>query len=200
MKGDGHDRCADALRRRDPRALALFQAEYGSLLLGYLTNLLGDRASAEDVLQVTLLEVWRRGPSYDPARASLGTWALTIARSRALDQLRRRVPEPRDPEATTLLLDRRSGNGGSAGGAAGTGGPDGDGTDALLDRWRVAGLLARLPREESSLLRMRFQLGLTQREIAEQTGIPLGTVKMRMVQALGRLRDLLDAEGGDGAA
>ena len=58
----------------------------------------------------------------------------------------------------------------------------------------MAGLLSRLPDEEADILRRRFYAGATQREIADATGIPLGTVKMRMVQALGRLRDLLDAE------
>ena len=68
--------------------------------------------------------------------------------------------------------------------------------DELLERWRVAGLLRRLPREESQLLRLRFYDGLSQTEIAERTGIPLGTVKMRMVQGLNRLRDMIEQEGG----
>jgi RNA polymerase sigma-70 factor (ECF subfamily) len=55
-------------------------------------------------------------------------------------------------------------------------------------------MIAALPREEAGILRMRFYEGLTQRQIAERTGIPLGTVKMRMVQALERLRERLDAE------
>jgi RNA polymerase sigma-70 factor (ECF subfamily) len=175
-------RLARGLRKQDPKALAALQQQYGGIVLGFLTNLLGDRASAEDVLQVTLLEVWQRGPSYDPERASLLTWMLMIARSRGLDQLRRRVPEPHDPATATAVLDRDA--------AAATGSE----TDALLDRWQVAGLLTRLPPAEAEMLRMRFHRGLTQREIADRTGVPLGTVKMRMVQALGRLRDLLDEE------
>ncbi len=86
-----------ALRKQNPEAIALLQERHGAMLLGYLTGVLGDRATAEDVLQVTLTEVWQRGPAYDPARASLLTWVMLIARSRALDQLRRRVPEPHDP-------------------------------------------------------------------------------------------------------
>lgn len=175
-----------ALRKQDPEALEALQREYGSMLLGYLTAVLGDRATAEDVLQVTLLEVWQRGPTYDPERASLLTWTMMIARSRALDHLRRRVPEPFDPAAATALLDH------DAAAAAPS-----DATDALIEQWRVAHLLTRLPVEEAELLRLRFYGGLTQREIAERTAIPLGTVKMRMVHALGRLRDLLDSEEGE---
>lgn len=170
-----------ALRKQDPEAIALLQERHGAMLLGYLTGVLGDRATAEDVLQVTLTEVWQRGPAYDPARASLLTWVMLIARSRALDQLRRRVPEPHDPETATMLLDR------DASGSATE-------VDALLDRWQVAALLTQLPVAEAELLRLRFYRGLTQREIAARTGLPLGTVKMRMVQALARLRELLDEE------
>ncbi|HST43182.1 MAG TPA: sigma-70 family RNA polymerase sigma factor [Conexibacter sp.] len=186
VRSSGRDRrrerrLARGLRKQDAKALEALQQQYGGIVLGFLTNLLGDRATAEDVLQVTLLEVWQRGPTYDPERASLLTWMLMIARSRALDQLRRRVPEPHDPATATAVLDRDAAGGRSE-------------VDALLDRWQVAGLLTRLPADEAEMLRLRFHRGLTQREIAARTGVPLGTVKMRMVQALGRLRGLLDEE------
>ena len=127
---------------------------------------------------MTLLEVWQRAATYDPARGSLLTWILTIGRSRAIDDLRRRVPEPYDPHSPPGQSDPNL--------------PDA--VDALLDAWRIAGLLAALPKEEASILRMRFYDGLTQRELAERTGIALGTVKMRMVNALERLRELMDTE------
>jgi RNA polymerase sigma-70 factor, ECF subfamily len=151
---------------------------FGDMLLGYLTGVLGDRAAAEDALQLTMIEVWRRGPTYDPLRGSLATWLLTIARSRAIEQLRRRVPEPYDPSVVAREVDRESE----------------DRADELLEHWRMTALIASLPVEQSSLLRMRFYEGLTQREIAERTGVPLGTVKMRMVQALTRLRDMVEEE------
>jgi len=180
--GHRHDRkLASALRRRDPAVLAAIQAEYGATVLGYLRGVLGDRASAEDVFQVTLLEVWQRGEAYDPARSSLLTWMMLIARSRAIDLMRRRIPEPRDPATTEMLIDRDGAHGA-------------DHADALLEQWRMAHLLKSLPPEQSEMLRMRFYGGLSQREISARTDVPLGTVKMRMVQALERLRELLDAE------
>jgi RNA polymerase sigma-70 factor, ECF subfamily len=153
--------------------------EYGSTVLGYLINVLGDRGLAEDVHQQVFLEVWQRAPGYDPRRASVLTWIMTIARSRAIDELRRRVPEPRDPVgAGSLAAD-----------------PDPETSpDALVERWRIAHLLSRLRRDEAGLLRMRFYEGLSQSEIADRTGIPLGTVKMRMVEALRRLRHLIEQE------
>ena len=177
------DRFARALQRRDSHALGEVHAEYGPTVLGYLVNLLGDRGAAEDVHQQVFLEVWQRAPSYDPGRGSILTWIMTITRSRAVDELRRRVPEPRDPMASPALALAEDSD------------PERS-PDALLERWRVAHLLSRLRAEEADLLRMRFFDGLSQSEIAERTGIPIGTVKMRMVTALERLRDLVEEEGG----
>ena len=66
--------------------------------------------------------------------------------------------------------------------------------DELLEHWRMAGELALLPAEESELLRRRFYLGQCQTEIAAATGLPLGTVKSRMVSGLRRLREALEVE------
>jgi RNA polymerase sigma-70 factor (ECF subfamily) len=167
-----------ALRREDPRAVELVSEAYGALLRGFLAEVLDDRDAVPDVLQQTLLDVWRRGQEYDPKRASLATWLLVIARSRAIDHMRRRVPEPVDPDSLAAFADRDRV----------------DETGALLERWRIAGMIAALPRDEARLLQLRFYDGLSQRQIAERTGMPLGTVKMRMVHALDRLRLMVDEE------
>jgi RNA polymerase sigma-70 factor, ECF subfamily len=173
-------RAEQALRERRPDALALVMEAHGRTVLGLLTQMLRDRGAAEDVLQQVLLEVWQRAESYDPERASVLTWVLTIARSRALDELRRRIPEPLDP---AVAAEQAEGAG-----------PTSDDPERLLERWRMAGLLERLPRDEAGLLRLRFYEGLTQNEIAQRTGVPAGTVKTRMVNGLRHLRDLLEAE------
>jgi RNA polymerase sigma-70 factor (ECF subfamily) len=168
------------IRRRDPQAFHDLYREFGHSTFGYLMNTLRDRAAAEDVQQEVFLEAWRRGPHYDPTRGTPLTWVLMMARSRAIDYLRKRVPEPKDPSVIAVMVDGED--------ATAT-------TDATLEAWRLAHLLSRLPAEEAMVLRMRFHEDLSQREIADRTGIALGTVKMRMVQALGRLREMLDAEG-----
>lgn len=175
-----------ALRERTPQAMALVMEVHGRTILGFLTQMLGDRSTAEDVLQQVLLEVWQRATDYDPQRAGLLTWVLTIARSRAIDELRRRVPEPVDPNGLAVQVDAKA---------------HGDTEiDQLLEQWRIAGLLARLPREEAELLRLRFYDGLSQTEIADTTGIALGTVKARMVNGLCQLRSLLELEDGLGVS
>jgi RNA polymerase sigma-70 factor, ECF subfamily len=173
-------RLADRLRRRDPAGMRDLHAACGQTVMGFLVRTLRDRAGAEDVFQQVFLEAWQRGPSYDPDRAPPLAWLMTIARSRAIDHLRRRTPEPRDPTGALAVLE-------------GEADPEAD-IDALVEQWRFAHLLGQLPDDESDLLRRRFYGGLTQREIAGATGIPLGTVKMRMVRGLQRLRDLIDAE------
>jgi RNA polymerase sigma-70 factor, ECF subfamily len=173
-------RLAARLAGGEERALKQIEKEYSGLLRGYLQQVLGDRASAEDVLQQVMLEVWQRGKSFDPSRASVSTWVMMIARSRAIDHLRRRVPEPHDPAVTASLVDRVA--------------PQEHIAETLAEQWQMAHLLTQLPREEAQILRMRFHEELSQREIAARTGIPLGTVKTRMVSALARLRVLMERE------
>jgi RNA polymerase sigma-70 factor (ECF subfamily) len=69
-----------------------------------------------------------------------------------------------------------------------------DPTEKLAEQWRLAHLLSLLPREEATVLRMRFHQEMSQSEIASSTGIPLGTVKMRMVSALARMRTMIEDE------
>lgn len=167
-----------ALKRGDEDAVERLYAEFGGTVFGYLVKTLGDRGIAEDVQQQVFLEVWKRGASYDPARAGLLTWIMQIARSRAIDQMRKRVPDPVDideqaPTDSTIADEF---------------------TSEMHDQWHIAHLLKQLPSEESELLRARFYEGKSQSEIASETGIALGTVKMRMVSGLRRLRELIDSE------
>jgi RNA polymerase sigma-70 factor (ECF subfamily) len=169
-------RLAARLVGDDPRALEEIHARSGAVLFSYLRRVLRDVSTAEDVFQQVFAEVWRRRLEYDPARAAITTWLFTIARSRALDEQRRRHPQPVDPAALPEAAE----------------GPT---HDAAIDRWLVADLLGRLPALERELLQMRFYDELSQTEIAARTGLPLGTVKTRMVRALTRLRELMDEEG-----
>ena len=174
-------RIAAGLRRRDPDAVRALYAEYGPGALALLHDAIRDRGAVEDVYQQVLLKAWQRGRSFDPARASLRTWLATIARSRAIDHLRRRVPEPCDPCGT--YADGRV-----------LGGASSEPVAQLVDRVTLEQLMERLTPEESEVVRLRWHVGLSQRQISVHTGVPLGTVKSRTASALRRLRVMLEEE------
>lgn len=179
--GRDERRMARGLAAGDPEALREIHAGHAGTVFGYLLGVLRDRATAEDVCQQVFTEVWTRGRSYDAERASLLTWIMTIARSRAIDELRRRRPEPRAPETAAELVDDASADAPAE-------------VDALLQQWEITHLLGLLDPDDAHLLRMRFYEELSQTEIAERTGLALGTVKTRMVRGLERLRDLIAAQ------
>jgi RNA polymerase sigma-70 factor (ECF subfamily) len=175
------DRLVDRLRDREPGALRELYDRFGRTTFGFLLKTLRDRGAAEDVQQQVFLEVWRRSDSFDPERGKLLTWVMTIARNRAIDHMRRRVPEPIDPEVVARSAEAPSGAGE---------------IELLVDQWRMRALLDRLPTAEAELLRQRFYAGLSQSEIAEREDIPLGTVKTRMISGLRRLREMIEEENG----
>ena len=71
-------------------ALSEFYARFGGVVMAVLQRILASQAEAEELLQEVFLELWRRAPSYDPGRAAVSTWVVTIARSRGIDALRAR--------------------------------------------------------------------------------------------------------------
>ena len=181
-RSNGDDaRLVTRVQRGERAALHELYERFGSMTFGMLMQVLRDRATAEDVQQQVFLEVWQRGRTYDPERASLATWILTIARSRAIDELRRRIPEPRDPAGSIAVLETEQAH-------------DTSRVDGLVEQWHLAHLVARLPTGEADLLRRRFYDGQTQAEIAAELDIPLGTVKSRMRSGLDGLRRMLEQE------
>jgi RNA polymerase sigma-70 factor (ECF subfamily) len=176
MQRPAESALANRLSTRDPAALEEIYDRFASITFGFLVKTLRDRGLAEDVQQQVYLEIWQRAASFDPDRGTLLAWVMTITRSRAIDQLRRRGAQPVGGEV-------------EAAPAAAV-----DDVEQLVERYRIAELLARLHPEEAQVLRLRFYEDLTQAEIAKQTGIPLGTVKMRMVSALHRLREMMGVE------
>jgi RNA polymerase sigma-70 factor (ECF subfamily) len=140
---------------------------------------MADRSTAEDVLQQVFIEVWQKADRFDAGRGTLQSWIFAIANSRSLDVLRKRVPSPVDPVGDGFSDS-----------------VDGEGIDEMeefMASWNFARLVDGLPEEEAELLRMRFNDDLSQTEISRRTGVPLGTVKSRMVSGLTRLRTEMEA-------
>jgi RNA polymerase sigma-70 factor (ECF subfamily) len=153
-------------------------------VVGLAATIVGDADTAEDVAQEAFTRVWRHAANYDPLKASVLTWLLTITRNLAIDNARLRRAVVVDPDAligldTEALLDQND----PADRAVGS-------TEA--DRLRLA--LAGIPREQRHALVLAGVLGLTAAEVAEREQIPLGTAKTRIRSAMRKLRANLEAE------
>lgn len=173
-------RIARGLARQDAGALEELYELTGRACFAVVLGVVRDHGHAEDVQQQVYAELWRRASEFDVRRGTLLAWVLTVARSRALDHLRRRTEQPVEAEVLAAL------------GGAG----DDRGYDDLIRRVLVAEALTTLPDRERELLRLRFWDGLSQAEIADQTDIPLGTVKSRMTSGLARLKQFLAEHEG----
>jgi RNA polymerase sigma-70 factor, ECF subfamily len=144
--------------------------------------MLGNEASAEDLVQDTFVKMFRNAGRYDAARGALDTWVLLMARNLAIDSIRRRVIEAR-----TLETTRHRGE------AADEPGPeDAAETQDLVDRARRA--MSDLSDGERAALELAYFGGKTSAEVAELEGVPLGTAKTRIRTALLKLRRSLEAE------
>jgi RNA polymerase sigma-70 factor (ECF subfamily) len=165
-----------------------------------------DRWIAAEVVQDTFLVLWNRAELYDPSRGALATWLFTIARNRATDRLR---SAGRHERATTFSSFARSGDVDdhsvvewlmTSGELIGAAGPEPAPEIALSmeeTRASIAGALASLNPTERSVIELAYDAGLSQSEIAERLGWPIGTVKTRTRRALRHLRDQLEqAEAG----
>jgi RNA polymerase sigma-70 factor (ECF subfamily) len=175
---------------RRPEALAELYDRFAPTLLALARRILGNQADAEEVLQEAFVQVWSRGQRYDPARSSVSTWLVLIARSRAIDRLRNRKVVERTHEASAR----------EAAGDAGDLGQPSTSPEAVENVFiqerheRVRREMAALPAEQRQVLEMAFYEGLTQTEIAAKAALPLGTVKTRTLLAMKKLRNALRQE------
>ena len=166
------------IARGDEDALAGLYDRFGGVAYRLAYRILRDEVLAQDAVQEAFLAAWRTSVSFDPRRGKASTWLLTLVHRRAVDLVRRE--------------DRRRGDPLEGAPVAGT--ESTDETAAVREQRRaVQTALAQLPAEQREALELAYYGGLTQTELAERLGVPLGTVKSRMFAALGRLRELLDA-------
>lgn len=170
--------------QRDERALAALYDATLSRSYGLVLRIVRHAALAEEVIEDTYFQVWRQAPRFDPARGKALTWLLAMARSRAIDALRREArfrSDSLDDEAAPEPADAQ---------AAG---------DELLELARrhadLHQALVALQAQPRQLVALAFFRGLSHEEIASHTALPLGTVKSQIRRALIALREHLGQAG-----
>ncbi|SDM65251.1 RNA polymerase sigma-70 factor, ECF subfamily [Catalinimonas alkaloidigena] len=160
----------------DPRAMGLLYDQYAPMLYGILVRMLRDEAMAQEVLHVSLINVWTQRAHYDPARGRLFTWLVTLCRHTALDALRSGVsqgrtrPHQHTGEAQQGLPLR---------------------TETYGDGMGLTRVLVPLEDHYRDVIDLIYFEGLTPAEVQQRLNLPLGTVKSRLRTALQHLRKLL---------
>jgi RNA polymerase sigma-70 factor (ECF subfamily) len=179
---------ADLMQRivyQDEAAFAALYRSLASRIFAQALRITRDAGCAEEVVEDVFWQVWRQAPRFDPARGCVLAWVRQIARSRALDALR---AMGRNPLRLAVDLDDE---------LAET--PDGSHDDPArrLGTAQSAALvdlaLAALDPLRRQLVALAFQRGFSQAEIAEQTGLPLGTVKSHIRRALALMKSSIEA-------
>lgn len=178
---DSRFELASIMRRATAQDSAAFKMLYErtcSKLYGIALRLLRDEAEAQDVLQEVFVLVWRKGSSYDPAKAGAITWLATLTRNKAIDRLRaRRGPTEELDEATDIADDAPS-------------------TLEVLeqadDASRLRQCLEELEERSRTMIRSAFFDGASYPELASTAGVPLPTMKSWIRRGLQRLRGCLE--------
>ena len=161
----------------DPDAVRVVYGAYGRLVYAVAYKLLGDRGLAEEATQQAFVQAWRASGSFDPNR-EMGSWLATIARRAAIDVYRREArrshgslddADPADPALITLPPS----------------------VEQAYDVWEVRRAIDALDPADAELVRWQHFEGLTQPQIAERLGVPVGTVKSRSFRIHRRLAGML---------
>jgi len=167
------------MQRRDPNALAELYDRYGRVTFSLIVRMVRDTGTAEDLVQETFLRVWNRVQGFDAQRGALGPWLLAVARNRAIDYLRsaggreRNALEFDEAAHPALYCDMEK---------------DLFSADKVR---RVKSAVEKLSPNQRQVIELAYFEGLSQTEMAERMGQPLGTVKTWVRTALKTLRDEL---------
>ena len=175
-----HEQILPRVAAGEARAMNLCITRYSGIVWSIAKRYIKDTSEAEDLVQEVFTEIWKKAASFDPALASETTFVGLIARRRAIDFLRRqgRLPEF-EPLAAAESLPL----------------PTSETPSITCDPESVKSSLAKLPSDTRQLFHLFFEDGFTHPEIAEKTGLPLGTVKTRLRRGLITLREQLQRLG-----
>jgi RNA polymerase sigma-70 factor, ECF subfamily len=161
----------------DRSALETLYGRYARSVFGLALRRLGDRGRAEDAVQETFVSIWRAAKTYSPERGPGAPWLFAVARNAIVDRSRARTELPVE------VPDEPSFESGPA-----------ERAEQSWTQWRVHRALEELPDHERRVIELAYWSGLSQSEVADNLGIPLGTVKTRTRSGLQRLAGILEGE------
>ena len=168
---------------RDRDAFERLFDHFGPRINAFLMRLGTDSGMAEEITQEVMVTLWRKAELFDRTKSSVGTWLFRIARNRRIDLARRDRFDDSDDDTSSIV-------------------DESPGPDQILDAGRyeaiVQSAMTRLPDEQLSLVRLAFFDGLSHSQIADETGLPLGTVKSRIRLAFARMKRVLEERGISG--
>jgi RNA polymerase sigma factor (sigma-70 family) len=165
-------------RDRDRQAFETLFDFFAPRIKAYLRRLGLDAASSEEICQEVMVTLWHKASLFDPAKSTLSTWLFRIARNRRIDLARRDKSDALDEDDPFLQPDAEPL-------------PD-EGIDSARREIRIRVAMSQLPPEQFEVIRFAFFLGYPHSRIAEETGLPMGTVKSRIRLAFARLKAILE--------
>jgi RNA polymerase sigma-70 factor, ECF subfamily len=168
----------ERLRSRDPQAMADLYDRFSKVVFSVIVRVVRNSSVAEELTQEAFLRAWNRGGDFDSSRGRIGPWLLTIARNRAIDYLRSTAGQQQantfelvSSERITLFVNNEQ---------------------RMLDQEqarRIRAGFSKLSENQRKVLELAYFEGLSQSEMAEKLGQPLGTVKTWVRTALSTLRE-----------
>ncbi|MGJ8572913.1 MAG: sigma-70 family RNA polymerase sigma factor [Hoeflea sp.] len=169
--------------RRDQTAFAELFDYFAPRIKSYLLRLGMEPGQAEELTQEVMIVLWHKAGLFNPVKSSLSTWLFRIARNRRIDAFRRDKSALLDADDPALQPSQP------------------ESADAIVEaeerEERVRKAMLDLPEEQAVLVKQAFFLGRSHSQIADETGLPLGTVKSRIRLAFSRLRRSLEGDGGE---
>ncbi|MEP6809566.1 MAG: sigma-70 family RNA polymerase sigma factor [Chthoniobacterales bacterium] len=175
-----------SIAEREPTGISSLYQRHAKTLKRVIYQVLQDEAEAEDVLQESVLQIWREATSYSAALGKPLAWLVTIARRRAIDRVRRRAAYARAKDRFETYVETEPRAWLQSSTSEDNVGPD--------IRNFLEGEISRLPDSQQEALRLSFFGGMTHREIAARTKTPLGTVKTRLELGLRKLSSSVRAQ------
>lgn len=156
---------------------------FNGVLFATAYRVLHNQQAAEDVLQDVFIQIWEKAPLYDSERGKPLTWAVTLTRNKSIDRLRsvqRRSRLQDDVEKEAAIGEQFDGRSSS------------EAVEGLEQARLVREAIGKLGKDQREAIELAFFKGLTQTEIAEQLGEPLGTIKARIRRGMMKLRELVE--------